>query len=89
MDLLPTAARFEPSALMTDVIAGILPKLQCQLCKKRSANLELIRGVPKPKKKKHGRNDIHADTSKNRGAHAKITKKIAIMDAELEMVNYR
>ena len=50
--MLPTAARFDPSALMTDVIAGILPKLKCQLCKKRTAKLELIAGVPQPKNEK-------------------------------------
>ena len=49
---MPTAARFHPSALMTDVIAGILPKLKCKICKKkRTAKLELIAGVPQPKNK--------------------------------------
>jgi hypothetical protein len=77
MDLLPSAARFDPSALMTDVIAGIAPKLKCQLCKKRTAKLELIAGVPQPKNKKQGKNNLRPGTFKSRWAHAKITRKIA------------
>ena len=49
---MPTAARFDPSALRKDVIARILPKLKCQLCKKRTAKLELIAGAPQPKNEK-------------------------------------
>jgi hypothetical protein len=38
---------------MTDVIAGILPKLRCIFCKKkRTAKLELIAGLPQPKNEK-------------------------------------
>ena len=50
--MLPTAARFDPSALMTDVIAGIVPKLKCRICKKERARLELIAAVPQPKNEK-------------------------------------
>jgi hypothetical protein len=34
------------------IIAWILPKLKCQLCRKRTAKLELIAGVPQPKNEK-------------------------------------
>jgi hypothetical protein len=38
---------------MTEVIAGILPKLKCKFCKKKgTAKLELIAGVPQPKSEK-------------------------------------